>query len=75
MLLRDRDIEFRLDSLLVVEQLMGNWKIKDAELKKQVVRVRDLMKDFSKVTFVHIPREQNSEADRLVNEALDGMVK
>ena len=71
MLLRDRDIEFRLDSLLVVEQLMGNWKIKDAELKKQVQRVRDLMKDFSSVTFVHIPREENSEADRLVNEALD----
>lgn len=71
MLLRDHDIEFRLDSLLVVEQLMGNWKIKDAELKKQVARVRDLMKDFSRVTFVHISREENAEADRLVNEALD----
>jgi ribonuclease HI len=71
LLLRDRDIEFRLDSLLVVEQLMGNWKIKEAGLKIQAEKIRDLMKDFSKVTFVHIPREQNSEADRLVNEAID----
>jgi ribonuclease HI len=69
--LRDTDIEFRLDSLLVVEQLMGNWKIKEPELKKQVTKVRSLLKDFGKVTFTHIPREENSEADRLVNEALD----
>ena len=71
LLLRDRDIEFRLDSLLVVEQLMGNWKIKEAGLQIQAQKARDLMKDFGKVTFVHIPREQNTEADRLVNEAID----
>ena len=71
MLLRDRDIEFRLDSKLVVEQLMGNWKIKEPELKKQAAKVRDLLKDFGTVTFTYIPREKNKEADRLVNEALD----
>ena len=74
LMLRDRDIEFRLDSLLVVEQLIGNWKIKDAGLKQQVERVKSLAKDFGNVTYVHIPREKNTEADRLVNEAIDESV-
>lgn len=71
MLLRDRDIEFRLDSQLVVEQLKGNWKIKEPGLKAQAAKVRSLLKDFGTVTFTYIPREENKEADRLVNEALD----
>lgn len=71
MLLRDRDIEFRLDSQLVVEQLKGNWKIKEPELKKQAQKVRDLLANFKTVTFTYVPREENKEADRLVNEALD----
>ena len=71
MMLRDRDLEFRLDSQLVVEQLKGNWKIKEAGLKAQAAKVRSLLKDFGTVTFTYIPREENQEADRLVNEALD----
>jgi ribonuclease HI len=71
MLLRDRDLEFRLDSQLVVEQLKGNWKIKEPALKEQAAKVRELLKDFGAVTFTHVPREENKEADRLVNEALD----
>jgi ribonuclease HI len=66
------DIEFKLDSLLVVEQLKGNWRIKEPSLKPQVEKVRGLLKDFGRVTFTHIPREENKEADALVNEALDG---
>jgi ribonuclease HI len=69
--LRDSDIEFKLDSLLVVEQLNGKWKIKEPELKKQAAKVKSLLKDFGTVRFTHIPREENAEADRLVNEALD----
>lgn len=69
-----RDLDFRLDSQLVVEQLKGNWKIKEPELKKQAQRVRDLLKDFGAVTFTYIPREENKDADRLVNEALDERV-
>jgi ribonuclease HI len=65
------DIEFRLDSKLVVEQLMGNWKIKEPTLKPQVAKVRELLKDFGNVRFGYVPREQNKEADRLVNEAID----
>lgn len=69
--LAGRAIEVRMDSKLVVEQMMGNWKIKEATLKPQAARVRALLADFPKHLFVHIPREENSEADRLVNEAID----
>jgi ribonuclease HI len=65
------DIEFRLDSKLVVEQLMGKWKIKEPTLKPQVAKVKALLVDFGNVRFGYIPREQNKEADRLVNEAID----
>lgn len=74
LLLRDRDIEFRLDSKLVVEQLNGNWKIKEASLKPQVAKIKSLLNDFGDVIFTHIPREQNAEADRLVNEAIDSAI-
>ncbi|OGG58483.1 hypothetical protein A2765_02000 [Candidatus Kaiserbacteria bacterium RIFCSPHIGHO2_01_FULL_56_24] len=65
------DIEFRLDSKLVVEQLKGNWKIKEPTLKPQVAKVKALLADFGSVHFGYIPREENTEADRLVNEAID----
>lgn len=65
------DIEFRLDSKLVVEQLMGNWKIKEPSLKPQVAKVRALLSDFSSVRFGYVSREKNVEADVLVNEAID----
>ena len=64
--------EVRLDSMLVKEQLSGNWKIREPTLKLQFQKVRDLMRaEFSEITFTYIPREQNKEADRLVNEAVD----
>ncbi len=71
LLLRDEDIEFRLDSQLVVEQLSGRWKIKEASLKGQAQKVHDLLTSFGTVTFTYVPREKNKDADRLVNEALD----
>ncbi len=71
LLLRGRDLDFKLDSQLVVEQLKGNWKIKEPELKKQAQKVRDLLVGFGAVTFTYVPRADNKEADRLVNEALD----
>lgn len=60
-----------LDSLLVVEQLNRNYKVKDANLAKLFTQVWNLAQQFSKVTFSHIPREQNKRADELVNQALD----
>ena len=66
-----RTIEIRMDSMLVVEQLSGRWKIKEATLKPQVAKVRELLKDFPQYVFRYVPRIQNKEADRLVNEVLD----
>ena len=68
----NRAVEVRLDSKLIAEQLMGNWKIKEPTLKPQWAKVRALIfESFPQITFVHIPREENGEADRLVNEAVD----
>lgn len=66
-----REIEVRMDSKLVVEQISGNWKIKEPSLKLQAAKVHALLADFPTYHFVYVPREENSEADRLVNEALD----
>ncbi len=70
--LNGREIEVRADSLLVVEQLSGRWKIKEPALKVQHAKVRALIaSDFPRIRFTHVPREENTEADRLVNEAVD----
>lgn len=68
----DRPLEIRMDSQLVVEQLSGNWKIKEPTLKVQADKVRALLKNFPSYKFLYVPRAQNKEADRLVNEAIDG---
>ncbi len=69
--LTGKTLEIRMDSKLVVEQVMGNWKVKEATLRPQVNKVHALLADFAGYKFVHIPREENGEADRLVNEILD----
>jgi ribonuclease HI len=59
------------DSELVVRQVNGEYKVKDAQLKKLFVDLYNARQDFGKVTFSHVRREHNQEADRMVNEALD----
>ncbi|PIR82668.1 ribonuclease H [Candidatus Kaiserbacteria bacterium CG10_big_fil_rev_8_21_14_0_10_59_10] len=66
-----RDIEVRMDSKLVVEQVLGNWKIKEPTLKPQVEKVRALLSDFGACKLTHVSRGENKEADALVNEAID----
>jgi ribonuclease HI len=66
-----RVVTCKLDSLLVVEQLNRNYKVKDATLAQLFTKVWNLTHDFQRVTFQHIPREQNGHADALVNAALD----
>lgn len=61
-------IEARLDSKLIVEQMSGRWAIKNAALRDLALAVRRLRSD---VSYTWVPREQNTAADRLVNEALD----
>ncbi|MEK7589971.1 MAG: ribonuclease HI family protein [Patescibacteria group bacterium] len=70
--LKELDIEIKLDSQLVAEQLSGRYQIKEESLFGQFIKVHNMqVKDFSKITFTYIPREQNKEADRLANEAMD----
>lgn len=64
-------VQCKLDSLLVVKQLNREYKVKDAGLAKVFVEIWNLAQSFPEITFVHIRREFNKEADRLVNEALD----
>ncbi len=65
-------IDFFLDSELVVKQLNHQYKIKDENLQSLFISAWNLLLDFKKVSFSHIPREENKEADRLLNEALNG---
>ncbi len=65
-------VEHKLDSELVCKQLRGEYKIKEPRLKALHTELTDLIKSLStSVTFTHIRREHNSEADRLANEAMD----
>jgi len=69
-------IECFLDSELIVEQLNQRYKIKNEGLKPLFWEIRDLVMALGgKVTFKYIPREQNQEADKLVNLALDKEAK
>lgn len=64
-----------LDSKLVVEQTLGNWKVKEARLRPLVKKAQDLLSQLSgEFTLQHIPREKNARADQLVNECLDALV-
>ncbi len=64
-------IEFRLDSMLVVNQMNGVYTIKNRELWPIHERIRELMTHFAKVGFQHVPREFNQLADAEVNKILD----
>lgn len=64
-------VEVRLDSRLLVEQLTGNWKIKNSDLKKLADEASRVLPP-DRVSYLWVPREQNIHADRLVNQALDG---
>lgn len=66
------EVEVRMDSKLVVEQMAGRWKVKHPGLAELHQQARALASTFGFVRFSWIPREQNKHADRLANEAMDG---
>lgn len=66
-----QELDFNLDSELLVGQLSRQFKIKNPELGTLFVKAWNLMLGFKKVNFRHIPREKNHEADKLVNQAID----
>jgi len=67
-----RRVRVMMDSQLVVRQLNGSYRVKHADMIPLYRRVLDLIQRFETVTFEHVPRERNVEADRLANQALDG---
>ena len=67
----DADIEVRMDSKLVVEQMSGRWKVKHPDMRPLAMEANRLA-PFG-TTYTWVPREQNKHADRLANEALDGL--
>lgn len=67
-------VQLYLDSKLVVSQLTGEYKIKNANLKRLAVEVKELEKQFAGISYNHVPREQNKEADKLVNIALNKII-
>src|SRR3989344_1434408 len=69
--IKKMEINFKMDSEFVVRQLNGDYKIEEERLFPLFISVWNLKFDFGKISFSHVPREKNSEADRLVNEALN----
>jgi ribonuclease HI len=63
-------VDIRLDSELVVRQLSGRYRVKNATLKALYQEAKGLLELLETVTIRHVPREQNREADRLANMAL-----
>jgi len=66
------EVEIKSDSELIVKQLNGEYKIIEENIGKLFLEVWNLKLDFGKIKFKLIRREKNNEADKLVNEALDG---
>ena len=69
--IKNTEIEFRLDSQLIARQLNGEYKIEEERLFPLFIKIWNLKMDFGPIKFSEIPREQNKEADRLANEAMD----
>ena len=63
-----------LDSLLVVNQLNGIYRIKESRLQAFAITIKNLQSEFTKVVYKHVERAKNASADVLVNKALDGKI-
>jgi ribonuclease HI len=71
--LHARVIHVRADSLLVINQLRGRWKVKHANMLPLHAQARALLAAYDVVDLQHVPRAENAEADALVNAALDAL--
>jgi ribonuclease HI len=65
------EVVVKMDSELVVKQMQGEYKVKHPVLKEQFTRLGHAASAFGTVTFTHVPRAQNSDADALANAAMD----
>ncbi len=67
-------VEMRLDSKLIVEQMSGRWQIKHKDMRELALRARAVF-PAGHVTYTWVPREQNKRADTLVNEVIDSALR
>ena len=65
------EIDVRMDSKLVVEQVTGNWKIKNDALRQLAARAEALFRRFEHRTLEYVPRAENAAADKLANQGMD----
>ena len=69
--LNARTVTLRSDSQLLINQLTGRYRVKAPHLQPLHRRARSIAAGFERVSFEHVPREENVEADRLANEGVD----
>jgi ribonuclease HI len=68
---KELSVEFRMDSELIASQLAGEFKVEEERLQRLFMKIWNLRFDFGPITFRHVPREENTRADWLLNRALD----
>lgn len=69
---RTTSVEIYSDSELVIKQLRGEYQVKEESLFPQFMKIWNMrVAHFPTLSFVHVPREENKEADRLANKAMD----
>jgi ribonuclease HI len=69
------DAEIRMDSKLVVEQMSGRWRIKHPDLRPLAEAASQAARGLGRVTYQWVPRERNTHADRLANQAMDALAR
>jgi probable phosphoglycerate mutase len=65
------DVLLRSDSKLLIEQLSGRFRVKNPTLQRLHTEVRTTARAFSTIRYQHVPREMNTEADRMANRGVD----
>ncbi|MDI3313729.1 MAG: bifunctional RNase H/acid phosphatase [Mycobacterium sp.] len=69
------EVVVSMDSKLVVEQMSGRWQVKQPHLAELHAQARALASGFDRISYSWVPRERNSHADRLANEAMDAAAR
>lgn len=69
------ELYIKADSQLLVKQFLGEYKIKNPELKSLMAEIKEISARFKKINIQHIPREQNKEPDLLCNQTMDKALK
>jgi len=72
---RGADVEVRMDSKLVVEQMSGRWQVKHPDMRPLAAKARETARAFGRVSYTWVPRSRNAHADRLANEAMDAAAR